>query len=145
MSMKDRVKKESLLTKDQITSLRSMSRYWEEVSRRENQDVLSQEVMQVVRTLWESLLWIVSDFVNSSSMKSIELVSDNDWHNYMIDTEHKEWFYHQLDMWESYEYEKFEELFGRYRTWWSPEAWMQLYVVEEQFNKKFEKIETIQD
>lgn len=53
-----------LLTSAEMKTLKSMSRYWDEVNRRDDKSPLGHEIQQVYQILGVRLLFIVSDYVN---------------------------------------------------------------------------------
>ena len=59
----------AILTKQEILTLRSMARYWNEVREREDQEPLFHEVQQVYQMLGTRLLFIVSDYVDGIGEK----------------------------------------------------------------------------
>ena len=55
-----------ILTNEQTRMLTGMSRYWEEVSKREDTSQLSQELADVYRMLGVKILWIIKEYVENN-------------------------------------------------------------------------------
>lgn len=53
-----------ILTDDEITSIRSMKIYWDEVKERDNQDVLYTETVMIVEKLGPRILDIIGEYIN---------------------------------------------------------------------------------
>lgn len=61
-----------LLTKKQIDTLKSMSRYWDEVSRREDTSPLEAELHEIYQMLGVKILFIISEYVNKGIPADID-------------------------------------------------------------------------
>lgn len=62
----------NLLTKEETNALKSMSRYWDEVSRREDTSPLGHEMQQVYQMLGVRILFIISEYVNKGIPADID-------------------------------------------------------------------------
>ncbi len=53
------------LTDKQVQTLKGMGQYWHEVSRRDDQSPLTQELGDVYRMLGTNILWILLDYIET--------------------------------------------------------------------------------
>ena len=53
-----------ILTDDEITAIKSMRTYWDEVKERDNQDVLYTETVMIVEKLGPRILDIIGEYIN---------------------------------------------------------------------------------
>ena len=56
--------RKGILSDDEITSIRSMKIYWDEVKERDNQDVLYTETVMIVEKLGPRILDIIGEYIN---------------------------------------------------------------------------------
>ena len=56
------------LTDKQSSTIRGMSNYWTEVSKREDKSPLIQELNDVYRMLGTNILWILRDYVKAEKI-----------------------------------------------------------------------------
>lgn len=61
-----------ILTEKEVETLKSMSRYWDEVSRREDTSPLMAEMQHVYRMLGVKILFIISEYVNKGIPADID-------------------------------------------------------------------------
>lgn len=53
-----------ILTDNEITAIKSMRTYWDEVKERDNQDVLYTETVMIVEKLGPRILDIIGEYIN---------------------------------------------------------------------------------
>ena len=56
--------RKGILTDDEITAIKSMKIYWDEVKERDNQDVLYTETVMIVEKLGPRILDIIGEYIN---------------------------------------------------------------------------------
>lgn len=56
--------RKGILTDDEITVIKSMKTYWDEVKERDNQDVLYTETVMIVEKLGPRILDIIGEYIN---------------------------------------------------------------------------------
>ena len=56
--------KKGILSDDEITVIKSMKTYWDEVKERDNQDVLYTETVMIVEKLGPRILDIIGEYIN---------------------------------------------------------------------------------
>lgn len=63
---------DNILTEKETKTLQSMSRYWDEVSRRDDTSPLKHEMQQVYQMLGLRILFIISEYVNKGIPADID-------------------------------------------------------------------------
>jgi hypothetical protein len=61
----------SIMTEDQIRVTLSKAKYWNEVIKRENTDILQEELLDEVRRLGVSILFILEDYAEKNKGEAI--------------------------------------------------------------------------